>query len=313
MQFKKGFSLTEVLMAAGILVIGFMMIATVYPVGIKLAASATERTIGLVVAKEAKAKLKLYAANPLTMDFSRFRTVNIAGVDYNELMLFENVVGPGSIFFSKSHTYSGNTYHEGFYELLYPSLDYCDPGYYSPADQVKVMKYQTHTEDASYRWTALCVETGNPNEVETLILVTRKISKNAEFPIPRWVHDDPDYGYIDATLDPDTMSYPYTHPGYWPMPVRVDLEYDGYRVWKIDPADMRYINEGNTVIDSLYTAGVIEYFKVIDKDVNGIELDGDLWYDTLTGIATVWVFPPAFGSSRSPLVGVYSGGTIRFQ
>ena len=52
---NNGFSLTEVLLAAGILVIGFMLIAGTLPVGIKLTAIGTERTIGAVAADEAEA------------------------------------------------------------------------------------------------------------------------------------------------------------------------------------------------------------------------------------------------------------------
>ena len=57
---SKGFSLTEVLFAAGILVIGFMLIAGTLPVGIKLTAMGTERTIGAVAADEAFAKIRLF-------------------------------------------------------------------------------------------------------------------------------------------------------------------------------------------------------------------------------------------------------------
>ena len=57
---NKGFSLTEVLLAAGILVIGFMLIAGTLPVGIKLTAMGTERTIGAVAADEAFAKVQLF-------------------------------------------------------------------------------------------------------------------------------------------------------------------------------------------------------------------------------------------------------------
>ncbi len=61
----KGFSLTEVLFAAGILVIGFMLIAGTLPVGIKLTAMGTERTIGAVAADEAFAKVRLFGISDL--------------------------------------------------------------------------------------------------------------------------------------------------------------------------------------------------------------------------------------------------------
>jgi len=57
---NNGFSLTEVLMAAGILAIGFAFIAGMFPVGVRLTALATEQTIAPIVADEAIAKIKLY-------------------------------------------------------------------------------------------------------------------------------------------------------------------------------------------------------------------------------------------------------------
>ena len=55
-----GFSLTEVLLAAGILTVGFILIAGTLPVGVKLTAMGTQRTIGAVAADEAFAKIQLY-------------------------------------------------------------------------------------------------------------------------------------------------------------------------------------------------------------------------------------------------------------
>jgi prepilin-type N-terminal cleavage/methylation domain-containing protein len=57
---NNGFSLTEVLMAAGILAIGFAFIAGMFPVGVRLTALATEQTIAPIVTDEAIAKVKLY-------------------------------------------------------------------------------------------------------------------------------------------------------------------------------------------------------------------------------------------------------------
>jgi prepilin-type N-terminal cleavage/methylation domain-containing protein len=65
---NSGFSLTEVLMAVGILSIGMMLIATMFPVGIYLTTVASERTMGAIVADEAFAKIQLYGiASPLSV------------------------------------------------------------------------------------------------------------------------------------------------------------------------------------------------------------------------------------------------------
>jgi len=90
---SKGFSLTEVLLAAGILAIGFMLIVAALPVGIKLTAMGTERTIGSVAADEAFAKVRLFGlrkptpANPWPAD------PNVHCVDYaqvSQLLLNSN-------------------------------------------------------------------------------------------------------------------------------------------------------------------------------------------------------------------------------
>ena len=56
----RGFSLTEVLLAIGMLAVGMLFIAGVFPVSIHFTTVATERTIAATVADEAFAKIKLY-------------------------------------------------------------------------------------------------------------------------------------------------------------------------------------------------------------------------------------------------------------
>jgi prepilin-type N-terminal cleavage/methylation domain-containing protein len=57
-QFARGFSLTEVILAVGILAVGMLFIAGVFPVSIHFTMVATERTIAPIVADEAFAKLQ---------------------------------------------------------------------------------------------------------------------------------------------------------------------------------------------------------------------------------------------------------------
>ena len=63
---RHGFSLTEVLMAVGILAVGMLFIAGVFPVSIYFTTVTTERTIAPIVADEAFAKIKLYGFLPIT-------------------------------------------------------------------------------------------------------------------------------------------------------------------------------------------------------------------------------------------------------
>lgn len=55
-----GFSLMEVLIATGILAIGFVMIAMIFPAGIKLTSMAAEKTFAPAIAQEALSTLRLY-------------------------------------------------------------------------------------------------------------------------------------------------------------------------------------------------------------------------------------------------------------
>jgi prepilin-type N-terminal cleavage/methylation domain-containing protein len=86
---NSGFSLTEVLIAIGILAVGMTFVAGVFPAGIYLMTIATERTIAAVAADEAFAKIRIYKvdftpskwpANP-TVHCVDFNTVSSVAVD----------------------------------------------------------------------------------------------------------------------------------------------------------------------------------------------------------------------------------------
>ena len=62
-QRNKGFSLIEILLAVGVLGVGMLFIAGVFPVAIRFSQIACERSIGAVAADEAFATVRLYAAS----------------------------------------------------------------------------------------------------------------------------------------------------------------------------------------------------------------------------------------------------------
>lgn len=90
---NNGFSLTEVLLAIGIITVGMIFIAGVFPVGIHFTTIASERTIAAVVADEAFAKIRLYGVAdvnsvswpvPPWIACADYRNVSYWAVDSNE-------------------------------------------------------------------------------------------------------------------------------------------------------------------------------------------------------------------------------------
>jgi prepilin-type N-terminal cleavage/methylation domain-containing protein len=83
---NNGFSLAEVLMAVGILSIGLMLIATMFPAALYLTTVASERTMAAIVADEAFAKIQLFGlAHPHPPNISDYNDMNkLAIMDHNE-------------------------------------------------------------------------------------------------------------------------------------------------------------------------------------------------------------------------------------
>jgi len=66
-KYASAFSLTEVLIAVGILAVGMLFIAGVFPVSIHFTTVSSERTISAVVADEAFSKIQLYGIPPAVL------------------------------------------------------------------------------------------------------------------------------------------------------------------------------------------------------------------------------------------------------
>jgi prepilin-type N-terminal cleavage/methylation domain-containing protein len=143
-----GFSLTEVLIAVGILAVGMVFIAGVFPAGIYLTTVATERSIAAVVADEAFAKIRIYALGDLS---TANDDVNIAELKTNKMMDFnDSVVFPATLGIDA-------------YEFVYPSAKTVEP-------------YQ-------YCWSALCrlVEPEPNRLVQITVFISRKIGQNLTY------------------------------------------------------------------------------------------------------------------------------------
>lgn len=155
---NRGFSLTEVLLAVGILSVGMIFIAGVFPAGIHFATIATERSIAAVAADEAFAKIKLYAiGDPEDLNDD----IKLDELEEDELTDFNDT----DIFPAMDEVESD--------EFAYPSVS-----------AVNILQRQ-------YCWSALCRLTeeyddvNNPNPpVQVTTFVCRKVSPNLKYPDP---------------------------------------------------------------------------------------------------------------------------------
>jgi prepilin-type N-terminal cleavage/methylation domain-containing protein len=156
---NSGFSLTEVLIAVGILAVGMTFVAGVFPAGIYLTTVATERTIAAVAADEAFAKIRIYATGdpnqPIDLDKLSVSELRPDGtIDFNDIL-------PAMM-------------DANCNEFLYPS---------------------TGTDDSAkqYCWSALC-RRADPNDrlVQVTVFVCRKTGTALRYP-----KDNLDVPYYD--------------------------------------------------------------------------------------------------------------------
>ena len=250
-----GFSLTEMLLAIGVLSVGMVFIAGVFPVAIHFMTISTERTIAAVVADEAFAKIKLYA-HP-----------DPAGPDTNEINLTALPIA-GHAYFRDIRVFPAIGNIDPNEEFTYPSTD-------------------TDISQKHYCFSALCRLTApNSRLVQVTVFINRKTG-----PILRYYAPDilPDpgtagYGAVDFSKAVD-----------WPRPVKgaVDVTARSNELEIANDKEKTFFNDGCRILDNatgrIYR--VMERYPPPDDDT--ILLDGD-WQGGSPGNVWV-VPPPIGG------------------
>jgi prepilin-type N-terminal cleavage/methylation domain-containing protein len=289
-----GFSLTEMLIAVGIMAIGLVMVATIFPVGVKLTSLAAERTVGAVAADEAFAKIQLDGLRDFqywpAAQINKIGGVPNPAATYTECgnYLYTNVYGLGV---DKKFNTSDDIADNAWTELRYPS----------DASQT----------DRWYHWSALCRRVGD-KDVQVTVFVCRKAA---------------------ASLLYRSWNYSKTSPGYppsqsnlWPSPVRIVMTYDSTKPRELKPnltnvenskwvvlttdslAILKFFRSGFTIVDDS-TGKIYRILEFKDDDKNGVldtlVLSEDWQPGPNSPNEAVWVVPPAVGSDRYPCVGVY--------
>ncbi|MBW8014864.1 MAG: hypothetical protein FVQ82_01635 [Planctomycetes bacterium] len=155
-----GFTLTEVLISAGILVVGFVLIAGAFPVGVKLTSQATERTIGSTAAQEAIAKMKIYGLIDTIPNLLAFPALYP-----DQCVDYESIAGPGFI-------------------PILPDL---------PFEQYYPSTNLVGATEKKYHWSALCRYTGpipgpvpqpGTDTVQVTVFVSRLGGIGLQYPDP---------------------------------------------------------------------------------------------------------------------------------
>lgn len=305
---NKGFSLTEVLMSVGILAVGMLFIAGVFPVGIHFSTVSTERTTAAVVADEAFAKIRLYNLSLMNSALWEPTTKDIPGypvfcVDINDVSSLGLV-----------RAWNQRLQRVYKYEYYYPS--------------VNVSLGTKHT----YTWTALCRRLGpsQTRDVQVTVFVCRiagphRVYQRRYSPFDVFVAPADRNRLVQA----GDIRYPRLHP----VPVfinvllpdirrRNELLIDLSADYSIDIENIEntFIGEGYTIVDD-ETGRIYRVLKRYTEDPDSpiledqlIQLDRNFvpgrWF-IANGRGKVWVIPPAFGGGRNPCVGVYQK-VIRF-
>jgi len=261
----------------GVLAIGMIFVAGVFPLGIRFTTIASERTTAAVAAEEAFAKIKLYArGDPEDLnDDIKLGKLKVDKLRPDETTDFDKI-------FPAAAEIDPN-------EFTYPSTD-------------------TDISQKQYYWSALFRRTerydnlppDDPNRlVQVIVFVSRKAGPNLKYPDPNTPGGN---GTVDWPMPVKVGVEGVAGAG---NELRIRLRLGAY-------GEKTFINDGYTIVDDktgrLYR--VLERYKEPDYDYKIVLLDRD-WDSDAPPPDKVWVVPPPIGGGRQPCIAVYQK-VIRF-
>ena len=275
-----GFSLTEVLMAAGILAVGFMMLLTLFPLGLQLTAKQTEATIGTLAAREAFSNASMIMQSNLTQ---KLPVPNSGYEDFRSIFWTDNA--DGVIDDREGDYVAGN----GDYELSYDPYLFLYPTASDVSDENK--KYNS----------AVLIGDLNGDYAEAIVFACRRVGTEANFPLlvaddiltnaehvgnrPSLLSLQIDNDFVDDAERGDLLKIHSTH----------DLVLDTVGIDKFISLDS-YIaadSTGNIYRVVGIQSGTGEYYIRINAGLTGAQREA---------FGRIWFVPPAIGANRSAAV-----------
>ncbi|MFC1739048.1 prepilin-type N-terminal cleavage/methylation domain-containing protein [Planctomycetota bacterium] len=338
---KDGFSLTEVLISIGILSVGMLFIAGVFPVALHFTNITSERTFAAVIADQAFAKIQLYARGKPNDKTDNIRLGQLK--PYSQR----------SVWLQSTNSIDPNDYEDDILpaisdEFRTVPIPITDP--YLQYNRCEFMRTEmtypsddaVPIEEREYYWSPLFRRLSkregpdDPNRlVQVTVFVCRRKAPNLRYflpvPFPTLMRDPLTHGRID-------WRQPATR--YWPQPVKISVIRPptlplppfppNDKLWiyippedETDKRTITLINEGSIIVDDRtgQRYRVIERYKddpqtpLLREDA--IILLDRPWQGRLTVSvfdlepASVWVIPPPVRGGKSPCIGVYQR-VIRF-
>lgn len=270
----KGFTLVEVMLAAGILMIGLILVAGAFPLGIHMTTASTEKVVGSVVIDEAFAKIKL---NCSPIDTSVPPKDRVWGIKTEKLSTesFESLE-------NSSLLYQGRMSED---DLSWPSVD---------------------TDDGKhYYWSALLKRHhgGSLTSAVAVVFVNRITGASAQYPDP----DDPVGSRI---VLPKPIRVPIVTSGLTAdTMIKVLSVADDSATTDDEKELLEYIPDDAVLVmidgDTVNGGYGPLVLHVIDVDIinNIITLKEEISSDSINSY--FWVVPTAEDSTRNPLINVY--------